>query len=97
LFVVHVDNPSGLEEEAQRSLAANFRFAENLNATIVRLPGRDVASTVAEFVRQQRITQIIFGRHAISGLRKYFYYRAIQRFLEKAPHVDVHIVTQEPD
>jgi two-component system sensor histidine kinase KdpD len=97
LYVVHVEHPAGLSEEEQRSLAANFRFAENLNGRPVRLPGRDVASTVAEFVRQQRITQILFGRHAVSGVKKYLYYSAIQRFLEKAPHVDVHIVTQDPE
>jgi len=97
LYVVHVERSTTRSDERQRSLNANFRFAENLNAKVVRLPGRDVATTVADFVRQQRITQIIFGRHAVSGLRKYFYYSAIQRFLEKAPHVDVHIVTQDPD
>jgi two-component system sensor histidine kinase KdpD len=97
LYVVYVNHPAGLDDEGQRSLAVNMRFAENLNAKIISLNGRDVASTVAEFVRQQRITQILFGRHAVSGLRKYFYYSAIQRFLEKAPQVDVHIVTQESE
>jgi len=29
-------------------------------------------------------------------MRKYLYYLAIQKFMSEAPHVDLHIVTQEP-
>jgi len=46
-------------------------------------------------VLENRITQAIFGRSALRGLRKWLYYLAIQRFMSEAPHVDLHIVTQE--
>ncbi len=46
---------------------------------------------------EKRITQVIFGRSAVEGWRKYLYMSAIHRFLRDAPAVDVHIVTQEPD
>ena len=42
------------------------------------------------------ITQVIFGRSAIKGWRKYLYYRALGQVYAEAPHVDVHIVTQQP-
>jgi two-component system sensor histidine kinase KdpD len=52
---------------------------------------------VADFVREYKITQIVFGRSAVSGWRKYMYLSAVQRFLRNAPPVDMHIVTQESD
>lgn len=95
-YVLHVDLTDDADEEKRRNLAANLRFAENLAARIIHLQGSNISSTVANFVREHRITQIIFGRSAVHGWRKYLYYMAIQRLLREAPHVDVHIVTQEP-
>ena len=96
-YVVYVEVEYEKNPEDQRSLQANVRFAENLGAKVVRLKGSDVARTVAAFVREYRITQIVFGRSAVSGWRKYLYLSAIQRFLRNAPPVDMHIVTQESD
>ena len=96
-YVVHVETDRDRNEESQRSLAANLRFAESLEAQVVHLKGRNIASSTAQFVRERRITQVIFGRSAVRGLKKYLYYSAIQRFLKEVPSVDVHIVTQNPD
>ena len=41
------------------------------------------------------ITQVVFGRSAQTGWKRYLYLSAIHRFLRDAPPVDVHIVTQE--
>lgn len=95
-YVLHVDQEKGAAADS-RSLSANFQFAENLGAKIVRRQGSSIASTVADFVREQKITQIIFGRSAVRGWRKYLYLGAMQRFLHNAPAVDVHIVTQQED
>ena len=94
-YVVYVDSAADETDENRRSLAENIRFAENLGATVVRLQRGGVAARVAEFVREKHITQIIFGRSAAEGWRKYLYLNVIQRFLRDAPAVDVHIVTQE--
>jgi len=51
---------------------------------------------VAEFVRENHITQVIFGRSAVGGWRKFLYISAVHKFLRDAPPVDVHIVKQEP-
>jgi two-component system sensor histidine kinase KdpD len=75
---------------------ANIRFAENVGASIVRLKGKGVAAAVAEFVNEKHITQVVFGRSATRGWKRYFYLSAIHQFLRDAPSVDVHIVTQEP-
>ena len=94
-YVIYVDVAADESDDNRRSLAENIRFAENLGGAVVRLQRGDVASRVAEFVREKHITQIVFGRSAAEGWRKYLYLTIIQRFLRDAPAVDVHIVTQE--
>jgi two-component system sensor histidine kinase KdpD len=94
LYVLHVDTERDRTPEQQRSLEANLRFAENLGGEVVHVKGKNIPSAVAAFVCEKRITQVIFGRTAVKGLRKYLYYSAVQRFLKEVPAVDVHIVTQ---
>ncbi len=96
LYIVYVDMGQDASERNQKSLAANIQFSENVGAQIVRLQGKTVAAVVAEFVREKHITQVVFGRSATSGLKRYLYFSAIHKFLRDAPPVDVHIVTQEP-
>ena len=95
LYVIYVDTGDARNEQQERSLESNRRFARNLKAEVVELRGKSVPLVVAEFVGQKRATQVIFGRSAVHGLRKYLYYWQIQRFLQNAPSVDVHIITQE--
>jgi two-component system sensor histidine kinase KdpD len=96
LCVVYVDAASDRENDAnQRTLAENIRFAESVGARVVKLESGDVAERVAEFVRNEHMTHVVFGRSATKGWRRYLYWSAIHRFLRNAPAVDVHIVTQE--
>ena len=97
LYVIHVDRELGFKEPNEKALVANLRFAESLGANVVRLTGRSVADTVADFVRSKHITQVIFGRAPIHDWRKYLYLSAVHRFLRESPPVDVHIVTQEAE
>jgi two-component system, OmpR family, sensor histidine kinase KdpD len=94
-YVLHVEGDSEIPEERRRSLDANIQFAENVGARVVRLEGRSVPLATAEYIAKNRITQVIFGRSALKGWKKYWYYHALQRFMSEAPHVDVHIVTQQ--
>ena len=97
LYVVHVDREFGPKETNVNALTANLKFAENLGARVVRLKGRSVADSIADFVRSKHITQVIFGRAPVHDWRKYLYLSAVHRFLRESPAVDVHIVTQEPE
>jgi two-component system, OmpR family, sensor histidine kinase KdpD len=97
LYVLHVDMEKPESEARVRSLAANIQFAENVGATVVRLKGKSVPEATAEYVSRNRITQAIFGRSAVKGWKKYLYYRALQQFMTDAPHVDLHVVTQEAE
>jgi len=96
-YVIFVDTGRKLLDADKKSLEANLHFAEDLGAKVARVAGRNVADAVADFVREKRITQVIFGRSSDQGLRKYLYLSAVNRFLREAPSVDVHIVTQEAD
>jgi two-component system sensor histidine kinase KdpD len=97
LYAVHVDLDGRSSPDEEKALAANLQFAESVGARPVRLKGESVADATARFVREKHVTQVIFGRTAVEGLRKLLYLNAINRFLRDAPAVDVHIVTQEPD
>ena len=95
LYVLHVESGRDKDEERKRTLESSLQFAKNLGASIVNLTGSDTARITAGYIREHRITQAIVGRSALHGLRKYMYYLAIQKFMSEAPHVDLHIVTQE--
>lgn len=94
-FVIYVDIGADENPEDQRSLRQNLQFAENLGAQVIRLKGNNVAEEVAKVVREKHITQVVFGRSAQVGWRRYLYLSVIHKFLRDAPQVDVHIVTQE--
>lgn len=97
LYVIHVASTKNLNADALRSLQANLRFAENLGAEVIQLAGRSVSLTLAEFVREKRITHVIFGRSTMPRLRQYLYLASLQRFLNTAPYVDVHIITRDKE
>jgi two-component system sensor histidine kinase KdpD len=94
-FILHLDTESDHSPEAARALEDNFEFAENLGAKVCHLKGKSVAEATAAFAVEHKVTQVIFGRSALTGLKKYLYFREIARFVTAAPHVDLHIVTQE--
>jgi two-component system, OmpR family, sensor histidine kinase KdpD len=96
LYVLHVEREFGPKNENPQVVAANLKFGENLGAQVVRLKGKSVADTIAEFVRNKHITQVIFGRAPVRDWRKFLYLSAVHRFLRESPSVDVHIVTQDP-
>jgi two-component system sensor histidine kinase KdpD len=96
LYVVYVDRGQDTSEANQKTLAANVQFAENVGAQVEKTTGDSVAEAVADFVRAKHITQVVFGRSATTGMKRYFYLSAIHKFLRDAPPVDVHIVTQDP-
>lgn len=97
LYAVHVETGRNQNKESQKSLAANLQFAESLGAKVVPLKGTSVADAVAEFAREKHITQVIFGRSAVKGWKKYLYLSPAHRFLRESPEVDVHIITQASD
>jgi two-component system sensor histidine kinase KdpD len=98
LYAVYVDTGEDRDDPVrQNNLQNNIRFAQSLEATVELLQGKNVGEAVAQFVKEKRITQVVFGHSATRGWRQYVYSSAVQRFLREATAVDVHIVTQEND
>lgn len=95
LYVLHVASSRDAEPDRKRTLEASLQFSRNIGASVIELTGSDTARATASFIRENRITQAIVGRSATHGLRSYFYYLAVQKLMSEAPHVDLHIVTQE--
>ncbi len=62
---------------------------------IVHLTGKRVASAAAAYITEQRITQALFGRSALHGLKNISTSSPSNASCPEAPHVDLHIVTQE--
>ena len=93
-FVLHVASERDREPERKRLLESSLQFAKNLGATTVSLDGSDTVQVTAQYACEHRITQAIVGRSTLHGLRKYLYLLAIQKFMSRAPHVDLHIVTE---
>jgi two-component system sensor histidine kinase KdpD len=94
LYVLYIDIGVDENEANQRSLESNLRLAKDVGAQVVRMTSRSVAAPVAQFVRDKHITQVVFGRSAVKGWKRYLYLNTIHKFLLDAPPVDVHIVTQ---
>jgi two-component system, OmpR family, sensor histidine kinase KdpD len=92
-YVIYVDTGNDSSPDRQKSLEANIQFAQDLNAEVIRVRGRNIADAVANVVKDKHITQVIFGRSAVKGFHRLFYLSAVHRFLREAPSVDVHIVT----
>ena len=95
LYVMHVKTARDDDAAAHRILESNNSFATHLGAHVVQLAGKDVPRVSAAYIREHRITQAIVGRSATHGLRSFLYYYSLQKFMAEAPHVDLHIVTQE--
>lgn len=95
LYALHIEANGQTSAGEQKSLDANMRFAESLGAKTVRVKNKSVAAGAAMFVRDKKITQVIFGRSAVDGWRSFLFMNGINRFFSDAPAVDVHIVTQD--
>jgi len=91
LFVIYVDTGVDNAPEDERTLGQNIRFAQDVGAQVIRTEGKSVAEAVAQLVKDKHITQVVFGRSAQTGWRKYLYLSAIHKFLRDAPPVDVHM------
>src|SRR5581483_6438247 len=89
--VLYVDIGVDDNPQDQRTLRHNIEFAENLGAEVVKLKGTKVAETVAKYVRDKHVTQVVFGHSSTTGWKRYLYMSAIHKFLREAPSVDVHI------
>jgi two-component system sensor histidine kinase KdpD len=98
-YVVYVETPQEtperIDSEAQRKLMTNIEMARELGAEVVRLRGEDPVVTLLDFARTHGVGHLIVGRSAMHGWRALLGRTVLQRLLEKADDVDLHIVSFE--
>jgi two-component system sensor histidine kinase KdpD len=89
-LAVHVEADSR-EDEA---VARHMTFARNLRIETHVIPGRDVPDALANFAREQGITQIFMGRSAPLPWWKRYRETNVQRLVRQARDMQITIVSE---
>ena len=98
-YLVYVETPresaTNIDATTQRILLGNITLAKDLGATVVRLRGRSVAKTLADFAKEYGVTHAIFGTSPAAKpwqfAKRLFSKSVSARFHELAPEIDLHI------
>jgi two-component system sensor histidine kinase KdpD len=96
LVAAYVDTGELLNATERDGIEAHLRLAEDLGAEIVRLQGRDVATSLAEYVRNEHVTQVIVGHSTRSRWQRLTKGTVVDRLLELLPTVDIHVIAERP-
>ena len=98
-FVVYVETPDEtalrIPADAQRVLLANLDKARELGAEIVRLRARDPVTALLDFARSHSVGHIIVGRGIQPRWRRLFTRSLIERLIDDAEGMDVHVTALE--
>lgn len=92
--VLHVERPNRPTSPAQGAeVAAAFRLAEQLGASVVSIAGDDLPSTLLAYARRNNITQLVIGRSRGAPWRAAVGRSLAHTLLEQADGVAVHVIT----
>jgi two-component system, OmpR family, sensor histidine kinase KdpD len=98
-YVVYVETPQEapdrIDSEAQRKLLENAEKGRELGAEVVRLRSPDPASAMLDFARSHRVSDVIVGRSAQPWWRRVVRRSVLQRLVDEAAGLDLHIVSFE--
>ncbi len=96
LIAVFVETPgwANASPEAKRSLEANLRLAEDLGATVVRLPGRDVGAELARVAHERNAGHVFIGQTHRSRFWQIVRGSIVGQLLGHAPDLDVTVVAE---
>jgi two-component system sensor histidine kinase KdpD len=100
-YVVYVETPKEaperIDSEAQRQLLDNVEKARELGGEFVRLRSEDAASALLDFARTHRVSDLIVGRGRESWWRRTLRRSVLDRLVDEAEGLDVHIVSFEDE
>lgn len=96
LYVVHVRHKR-LSRDQEKSLDNHRIVCESLQGRFEFLPGRDVAKTLALFVKQYGITQLVLGENVNPLWRDLLRVSIIQRVINLTHDIDIHIMDRRRD
>jgi two-component system sensor histidine kinase KdpD len=96
-YVVYVETPdeapTRIDSEAQRHLLQNLEMARELGAQIVRLKADDPVDALLDFARSHNVSSLIVGRSTQPRWRRLLGRTPVQRLVEQAEGLDLHIVS----
>ena len=92
------DRPENLSASEHRALTENIELAMTLGANVVYRESEDVAASILDFVRSEKIGVLVVGRPSRTGVASRLAPGIVQRVLEGAEGVDVLVadVAREP-
>jgi len=100
-YVVYVEtpreSPERIDSEAQRHLHANVARAKELGAEVVRLRSDDPAGVLLDFARTHRVSDVILGRGSEPWWRRHLRLSVLDRVVDGAEGLDVHVVSFEEE
>ena len=98
-FVVYVETPGEapdrIDSEAQRHLLSNIERARELGAEVIRLRGKDAVPTLLDFAYSHGVGHLIIGRSHHPRWRRWIRPTVVQRLVDSAEGLDLHIVAFE--
>ncbi len=96
-FVIFVETPGHLRmpPENRQRMRGNLRLAEELGATVVNVPGENVAEAVIEFAREHNITKIVAGKPLRPRWFEVLRGTVIDQIIRESGKIDVYVVSEE--
>lgn len=94
--VVHVDTGRVLSPEDHNQLIKNLDLAKEMGAETVTLHGTDIADMISDYVKSQKVVQLILGRSTSQGSWWSRPSRFIEKIIRQNPEVDI-TVLQHPE
>jgi two-component system sensor histidine kinase KdpD len=92
VYVSQTADLTNLSDDERNHLQRHLTFARGLQIETHILEGTDVAETVADFARQQRVTQIFIARQRDRTLRSWFSEGLVQEIVNHAQDMQVTVV-----
>ncbi|SOD95033.1 ATP-binding protein [Caenispirillum bisanense] len=93
-YVAYVDTAWNhrLPRALQREVSESLHLADHLGAEVVSLGGPDLLDEVSDFIRTQRITEVVVARPPVRGLRRLWKRPFADQLMERFRNLGVHIV-----
>ncbi len=88
---VQPDGPARSAIQADKTLRANIRLAEDLGASVVTVEGEDIPSRIADYARMSGVSKIVVGRSPAGGLL-WHTPTLMERLAELAPDMETYII-----
>lgn len=81
-----------LPRALQREVSEALHLADHLGAEVVSLGGPDLLDEVSDFIRTQRITEVVVARPPVRGLRRLWKRPFADQLMERFRNLGIHIV-----